>query len=119
MMLGKNLKITVDEAQRGRIRTVMQTALDATLKTPATSMDVFVLADGANVGFTYVPADQALTAAQHRLATWFEFVVPDVAEISRRLDALDVERLDYTDKTHPYYIAPGGPVFRLAPRSTP
>ena len=111
--LGKNVKITAPESTRAAARTLFA-ALGADLATPSAQLDVFALGDRSNVGVAYVPDAEALTPAQMRIAPWLELAVADVGSAQQRLAALGLEQIDYTDKTHPYFIGPGGFVFRLA-----
>jgi hypothetical protein len=81
---------------------------------PSSSEEVFTFEGGASVAFFYVPADQALTPPQHLQAIWLEFEVEDVARTTDALARLGIEPFEYEDRTHPYFQAPGGQVFRLA-----
>ncbi len=108
--LGKNVKITAPESARAQARAVFD-ALGGTLMTPNPTIDVFAI-EGGSIGFEYI-AD-ALTASQMRIAPWLELAVTDVAAMRDKLAALGLERLDYHDKTHPYFVGPAGVVFRLA-----
>jgi len=113
-MLGRNVKITAPHSARADARKLFE-ALGASLATPTDAMDVFAMRD-SNIGFAYVPDADALTPVQMRIAPWLEMLVDDVDAAARRLDALGLPRIDYHDKTHPYFVAPGGAVFRLAAR---
>jgi len=106
------MKWQVGANRREAIRRVFTEVLGATAVTPRENMDAYVLADGASVGVFY--SNEVLSEADARLGAWLEFLVTDVGEAARALTALGIERVDYDDKTHPYFQAPGGPVFRLA-----
>ena len=80
-------------------------------------VEVFTFDGGASVAFFYVPAGRALTPPQHLQAIWLEFEVDDVARTTDALARLGIEPFEYEDRTHPYFQAPGGQVFRLARRS--
>jgi hypothetical protein len=79
---------------------------------------VFTFEGGASVAFFYVSADQALTPPQHLQAIWLEFEVEDVARTTDALARLGIEPFEYADRTHPYFQAPGGQVFRLAKKGS-
>ncbi len=111
--LGKNVKITAPASARAQARAVFA-AIGARLVTPEDRMDVFALDGGSNIGFAYVAEPEALTASQMRIAPWLEIVVDDVDATRDRLEALGLARVDYVDKAHPYFVGPGGVVFRLA-----
>ena len=110
--LGNNVKITAPESARQQVRDVFE-ALGASRGGPNDRMDVFATEDGGHIGFAYVPDTQALTTAQMRFAPWLELAVADLEATRERLEALGLARLDYEDKSHPYFVGPGGVVFRL------
>jgi hypothetical protein len=110
--LGNNVKISVPDTARTQVR-----ALCDALGLPLDSrggFDVATTAVGGHIGFQYVPAAEALTPAQMKSSVWLELFVHDVAAAAAKLDGAGLSRLDYTDKDHPYFIGPGGVVFRLA-----
>jgi len=111
--LGINVKITAPESARPLVRAVFE-ALGGRRESPNGRMDAFATDVGGHIGFDYVADAEALTPAQLRIAPWLELVVDDVEVARTRLEALGLARLDYEDKTHPYFIGPGGFVFRLA-----
>lgn len=111
--LGKNVKITAPESARALARAAFE-VFGGKLVTPHAGMDVFAI-EGGNIGFEYSPA--ALTPAQMRVAPWLEFAVDDVATTGERLVAVGLERLEYRDKEHLYFVGPAGVVFRLTSRA--
>jgi len=110
--LGKNVKITAPESVRPLARAAFD-VFGAKLVTPHAGMDVFAI-EGGNIGFEY--SDGALTAAQMRVAPWLEFAVDDVEATGTKLAAVGLEKLEYRDKEHPYFVGPAGVVFRLTKR---
>ena len=111
--LGKNVKITAPEAARSLARTTFVEILGAKLVTPHAGMDVFAI-EGGNVGYEYSTA--ALSVEQMRVAPWLELAVENVEVTTERLVAIGLERLEYRDKEHPYFVGPAGVVFRLTAR---
>ena len=109
--LGSNVKITAPRSARPQVRATFE-ALGAS-RGGSGEWDLFVV-PGGHIGFSYVPDAEALTPAQMRLAPWLEIGVPDVEAARARLEALGLTRIDYEDKTHAYFVGPGGFVFRLA-----
>ena len=110
---GNHQKWIVRPAHREALRAVLTRALGASAVSPPNApMDVFELADGSHIGVEIDP--EALDDTQARKGTWLEFRVEDPEATARALDAIDVRRVEYTDKAHAYFQAPGGPVFRLA-----
>jgi hypothetical protein len=75
-------------------------------------LDVFELDGGALIGIELDAS--ALDEASARKGAWLEFLVADPDATARTLDAQGVKRVEYSDKEHAYFQAPGGPVFRLA-----
>ena len=110
--IGNNIKVTVPQSIRERARAVF-TGLDAKLRSPSDRFDQFQMPGGSNLGLEYVPDAEALTPAQMRIAPWIELVVDDAAIARDRLLGLGVEQIDYRDKDHAYFVAPGGFIFRV------
>ena len=111
--LGKNQKWIVRPAHRGAVHALMTRGLGASEVTPPNApLDVFELESGALVGVEV--DDGALDEAAARKGAWLEFLVADPDATARTLDAQGVKRIEYHDKEHAYFQAPGGPVFRLA-----
>ncbi len=113
MTLGPSSKITVPESTRAKVREMAE-ALGARGIVVSDNMEVYAGTTGGSIGFAFVPDAEALSAAQMRIAPWLELAVDDVDTARTRLEAIGIERLDYEDKTHAYYVGPGGLVFRLA-----
>ena len=113
--IGKNVKITLPESARPQARALCD-ALGLDVKTDG-AFDVATTATGGHIGFHFVADAEALTPAQMKNATWLELVVPDVDAYAAKIDRVGLARLDFTDKSHPYFIGPGGVVFRLAAAS--
>ena len=112
---GRNMKWTSDRRHRERIRALFVEVLGATHTVPGTpDLDLYRLGDGFNVGVYSVDASEALRPEDARRAPWLEFAVDDVEETSAKLVELGFDSIDYADKAHRYFQAPGGPVFRLA-----
>lgn len=112
---GKNMKWTVDQAQRERIRAFFVEGLGvAHASGGPPNLDLYRLADGFQIGVFSVPAAEALRPEDLRKAAWLEIAVDDVESTIGRLAALGVEEVEYVDKEHRYFAIPGGPVFRLA-----
>jgi hypothetical protein len=111
--LGKNVKITAPQSVRTQARAVFE-LLGAKLATPSDRFDVFTLDGGGNIGYEYVADADALTPAQMRSAPWLEIAVADPDKSREALTDIGLERIDYRDKDHAYFVGPAGVVFRLA-----
>jgi hypothetical protein len=117
-LLGNHLKLQVAEEYRDRVRSFYADVLGwSAIPAPAPDLFLFQIPDGEIVGVFFVPADQALTEAQHLAGTWLEIMTDDVDALLARLRTAGVKEIEYFDKTHFYFQSPGGPVFRLAPES--
>lgn len=112
-MLGRNAKITLPRSARDDVRALCK-AVGLELTPRAPDIDSAGAAATGTIGFIYVDDGDALTPDQMRIAPWLELVVGDVAAAGTNLAASGLARLEYSDPTHPYFIGPGGLVFRLA-----
>jgi hypothetical protein len=125
--IGRHHHLDVDERLRADTRAVYEGVLAGKLTSlqdnetaggavlaPETDVEIFTFDDGASIATFYVPSERALTPQQHLHAIWLEFEVDDVDRATAELAELGIEPLEYEDRTHPYFQAPGGQVFRLA-----
>jgi predicted PhzF superfamily epimerase YddE/YHI9 len=115
--LGNNVKISVPETSRPQVRALCE-ALGLPVDSSKPAFDVATTRTGGHIGFAYVPDAEALTPAQMKASVWLELAVRDVDAKAAQLDRVGLARLDFTDKDHPYFIGPGGVVFRLAEAPT-
>ena len=109
---GQNQKWIVKPGHRDAMRALFLKGFDAALSTPSEGLDLFKLSDGLSVGVFY--EDDALDEAQARKGAWLEFAVDDAAAGAELLEKLGVARVAFSDTSHAYFQAPGGPVFRIA-----
>jgi hypothetical protein len=108
------MKWTIAKGHRSAIGRLFEGVLGAKKLTPMPQMDVFSLGDGCNVGVMFVDDAEALPDDVQQRAAWLEFLVPDVDDAVKQLDAAGLRRVAYEDSKHAYFHAPGGPVFRVA-----
>ncbi|MBZ0116595.1 MAG: hypothetical protein K8H88_06365 [Sandaracinaceae bacterium] len=111
--MGTNVKVIVSEAVRPKLGAMFEALGVLERKSPGPQIDVYTLHDGGNLGFFFQP--EALDEHQLAGSVWLEVRVDDPDGAARALDALAIPRVDYMDKSHVYFRAPGGLVFRLAP----
>jgi hypothetical protein len=111
---GTHQKWLVRPAHREAVRTMFTRGLGAADVTPKKDgpVDVFELESGALVGVEI--DDGALDEASARKGAWLEFLVADPDATARTLDSQGLKRVEYHDKEHQYFQAPGGPIFRLS-----
>lgn len=114
--IGRNAKLVTTPNERARVRAFYEGILGATHAPARPDMDVYRFPDGFSLGVQFVDASEALTVNDAMKGAWLELVVDDVAATKTRLGELDIMPFEYVDATHTYFQAPGGQVFRLAPR---
>jgi hypothetical protein len=109
-----NLKLTIAEEHRARVHALFVDAIGTQAVQSLSHLEAYKTEDGGSVGVFFVPAKEALGEEDQRKGAWLEFRVADVEATAERIAAQGVARIDFEDKTHPYFQVPGGPVFRLA-----
>ena len=112
--IGNNQKWTLSSDTRDGLRAFFEAGLGAKRVKELPDLDAFALDGGQMIGVQYLAPARALDAEQLFLAPWLEFLVEDVKAAITRMESLGLERVDYFDKEHTYFKAPGGIVFRLA-----
>ncbi|MEM9454043.1 MAG: VOC family protein [Myxococcota bacterium] len=116
-ILGSNVRCVAALEHRDAIMRFYTEIFGARAVHPAPDLDVYAMDGDSHVGVYFVPAEQALTPKQHEaVGTWIELAVDDVDAIQAELERRSFAPLQYHDKEHAYFQAPGGQVFRLASR---
>jgi hypothetical protein len=110
--MGRNQKWMIAPAHRNAIRALFVEVLGAKPTSPRPDLELYALSDGTNVGVFF--GEGSLTSEQARLGTWLEFIVDDLEGAIAATKRLGVEVVEYADKAHTYFQAPGGPVYRYA-----
>ena len=115
--MGRNMKLTVDEAHRDSLRRVMVELLGAKNESVSEAFEVFLLEDGFNLGVYFTEGGGMSAADARDRGVWIELLVDDVDGANQRLLEGGVERCVYdVDPANTYFWLPGGPVFRLGER---
>lgn len=109
--LGRNSKWTVRPEYREKVRRMFGEGLGLKYASPAPPVDQYNVGAGS-IGVIF--DEGALSEQDAQKGAWLEFLVEDPERVATALEAAGVERVEYQDKTHPYFQVPGGPVFRLA-----
>jgi len=114
--VGQNMKWTIQRGDREKMKAFFEQGLSAKRVKELPDTDLYALEGGGMIGCALVDASGALTEQQAFLAPWVEFEVADPKATIQAFEKLGLKRVDYFDKEHAYFRAPGGVVFRLAAR---
>lgn len=109
--LGQNSKLTVLPREREGIRAFYGKVLECPLTKTSPGADVFQLGGDFYLGVVY--DDQALSLEERRKAIWLELRTDRLEETRARILGFGIEEIEYRDREHFYFQAPGGQVFRL------
>ena len=110
--LGENSKLTVLPSEREQIRKFYQEVLGCPLTSETERADFFRIGNNFNLGVVY--EDSALSMADRMKSIWLELRADHPEELKEQILAFGIKEIDYFDKAHFYFQAPGGQVFRLA-----
>jgi catechol 2,3-dioxygenase-like lactoylglutathione lyase family enzyme len=103
--------MTALPAERERLRKFYGEVLGCKVMTKSDSFDLVRLGPDFYIGVAYDP--QALNDSDAQKAIWLEIRVDDPAGLKQKILAFGIKQLEFWDKEHFYFQAPGGQVFRL------
>jgi len=109
---GNHAKITAPTPLRDKIRSFYQEVLGCDLVVAQAALDVMRFANDFYLGIAYEA--NALKEEHFLLAMWLELKTPDPDDLKNKLRQLGVKEIDYADKNHFYFHAPGGQVYRVS-----
>lgn len=109
--LGGNSKLTALPTERPEIRRFYTQVLQYEQTKIADNIDTFRI--GANFFLGVVYDDAALSMADRLKSLWLELLTDELRQLKSAIINFGVEELEYWDKDHFYFQAPGGQVFRL------
>lgn len=112
--LGENSKLTVKPDERDAIRHFYRETLGCPMTKNSERADVFQIGPDFFLGVVY--DDDALTVEERKKSLWLELAADNLEETRQRILAAGVRELEYFDKEHFYFQAPGGQVYRLIAR---
>jgi hypothetical protein len=115
--LGNHTRTTAPPSERERIRRFYGEVLGCELKTPNPQIDVVRFANDSWMGIYYDA--KALPPDQLALGCWLELKTADPVALQKKVVAFGVGQIDYPDKEHFYFHAPGGQIFRIASTHEP
>ena len=108
---GEHSKATVLRADRDRIRQFYQDVLGCPITKTSEAADVFQIGPNFYLGAVY--GDSALSADDMRKSLWLELRTDHLEQMKERIVKFGIKPLEYWDKAHFYFQAPGGQVYRL------
>lgn len=109
---GVNSKLTVHPSDRQQIREFYCNVLGCSQTGESERIDFFQI--GANFSMAVVYESSALSMTNYKKAIWLELCTSDTALLKKKILAFGIKEIEYWDKDHFYFQAPGGQVFRLA-----
>ena len=107
----KHSKLTAQPSEQRAIRTFYRDILGVPQPRESDGADIFRLGPQFFLGVIYDEA--APTAAAMRTSIWLELATADPVAMKARILAGGGREIAYRDKSHFYFQAPGGQVFRL------
>jgi hypothetical protein len=108
---GEHSKLVVAPSERGAVRAFYRDVLDVPQTKESEKVDIFKL--GPNFYLSVVYDDDAPTPEAQRKSIWLELQTADVNAMKAKILAGGGDKIDFWDKQHFYFQAPGGQVFRL------
>jgi catechol 2,3-dioxygenase-like lactoylglutathione lyase family enzyme len=109
--LGENSKLTVLPSEREDIRNFYQDVLGCPLTRETERADFFRIGNNFNLGVVY--EDSALSMSDRMKCIWLELNADHPEGLKRNILDCGIKEIEYFDKAHFYFQAPGGQVFRL------
>ncbi len=110
--LGEHSKLTVNPSEQNNIRKFYQEILGCPATKKSKTIDVFKIGDKFYLGVVY--DDSALSKEENMKSIWLELRTENPEELKNKILKFGIKEIDYWDKEHFYFQAPGGQVFRLA-----
>ncbi len=112
--LGEHSKLTVRPSERDQVRKFYQDILECPATKRSKEIDVFKIGDTFYLGVVY--ADSALSKEDCMKSIWLELCTENPEELKNKILESGIKEIEYRDKEHFYFQAPGGQVYRLASR---
>ena len=113
--MGNHARIQAAKHLRQKVREFYLSILDCkSLPAPSPAMELFEFADGFIFGVYFVDEGEYLTDPEQLKGTWLELKTDQPEKLKQRVLAFGVTPIDYLDKSHFYFQAPGGQAFRIA-----
>lgn len=110
--LGEHSKLTAHPSERNQIRKFYQDILGCPAVKKSDAIDLFKVGDTFYLGVVY--DDSALSKKDCLKSIWLELRAEEPEELKNKILNFGIKEIEYWDKKHFYFQAPGGQVFRLA-----
>jgi hypothetical protein len=110
--LGENSKLTALPSERDSIRKFYQDVLGCPQTRESERTDFFRIGSNFYLGVVY--DDSALSVSDRVKSIWLELRTDNPEELKKKILRFGIQEIEYWDKEHFYFQAPGGQVFRLA-----
>lgn len=111
VVLGEHSKVTARPADRDRIRTFYKDILGCKQTSSSDRFDSFQLGPVFNIGVLYDPSSP--DSSEISKGIWLELRTDDPERLKARILQFGLQGIEYFDKKHFYFAAPGGQVFRI------
>jgi hypothetical protein len=108
--LGENSKMTALASERDRIQRFFGDVLGCQV-TKKPEADIIRLGNNLYLGVVY--EDSALSESDLLKSIWLELRTDRPEELKQNFLKFGIKEIEYRDKEHFYFQAPGGQVFRL------
>lgn len=112
LSLGEHSKIAVAPAERERLRTFYRDVLGCKVIAKSKASDLIHLGPSFYIGVNYDAA--ALSDSGGQKAIWLELRADDPEALREKILQFGIKGIEFWDKDHFYFQAPGGQVFRIA-----
>ena len=109
--LGENSKLTALPSERDRIRKFYKDVLGCPATRESERIDIFSIGTNFYLGIVY--DNSALSPADSLKAIWLDLRTDHPEELKQKILDFGVKGIEFWDKEHFYFQAPGGQVFRL------
>jgi catechol 2,3-dioxygenase-like lactoylglutathione lyase family enzyme len=109
--LGENSKLVVNPSERDQIRKFYQDVLGCPVTKESERIDIFKIGSTFYLGVMY--GDSALSKEDYLKSIWLELRTENPDELKNKILDFGITEIEYWDKEHFYFQAPGGQVFRL------
>jgi catechol 2,3-dioxygenase-like lactoylglutathione lyase family enzyme len=109
--LGENSKFTANPSERDRIRKFYRDVLGCPATRESERIDIFRIGTSFYLGVVY--DDSALSAADSLKSIWLDLRTDRPEEVKKKILDFGIQGIEFWDREHFYFQAPGGQVFRL------